>query len=876
MLFDWLLREGWIILSWWGLVTLAGVAVFPLCARLLGALPDRGYTLARAAGLLVVGFVYWLLGSFGFLTNSPGSIVLAWLLVLGIGLAVYVRTDGAVDWRAWWQENRFVIIAAEILFIGLLFAWAFVRAQQNGIFATEKPMELAFMSATMRSESFPPNDPWLSGYAISYYYFGYVLAAMLSMMSGVSSAVGFNMMITLLFALTGVTTFGVVYNLVRSRVARAKAKNEGGIPYVINGARTAAISTGLLGVVFMVLLSNFHVLLVEIPYQTGTGSAEYLCFWDMAQRQIPQQGAAGTLNVDQWPSWWWFRGARVINDRPITYNPASCPTDVNAVNDQRTEVIDEFPQFSFLLADVHPHVLALPFTVLVMGLAVNVLLSINPPTRAQIILYAVCIGALIFLNTWDMPTYLAVLLGAEALRRFGAARRLTISDLGSLVTLGAVIGGLGALFYAPFLIGFRSQLGGVLPNLMWPTGFQQYFLMFGPFVLLLTPFVLVEVWRAGARFNRGMLILVPLVVLGLLLLAMIGFALLASLNSSIWNGVLGWISENGGLGAVFPALVGRRFSPLNILTTIVLVAGITVIVGRLFAREDPRKESLPEFEGEDADSPEPLIEVPPVYPRATGFALLLVGLGLALTLIPEFVYLRDVFGTRMNTIFKLYYQAWALFSVAAAYAVFSLVGERIERIVAFPLRAAYGIVVAVVLIAGLIYPVFGIYHRTQVEARRAEGDQLTLDGGRWLQGSAEDYQAIMCLNDLVQGDDAVVAEAIGGSYQAQYGRVGALTGIPIVMGWPGHQSQWRGASYIEVVGSRVSDIPLLYQDPRWEIAREIISRYGIDYIFYGSTERAEYGISGEAKFSERLEIVCQRGSSLFYVVPQNMEIVQQP
>ena len=78
-------------------------------------------------------------------------------------------------------------------------------------------MELAFMSAVQRSEVFPPNDPWLSGYAISYYYFGYVQSAMLSMMSGINSAVGFNMTISLLFSLTGLTTFGVVYNLVRSR-----------------------------------------------------------------------------------------------------------------------------------------------------------------------------------------------------------------------------------------------------------------------------------------------------------------------------------------------------------------------------------------------------------------------------------------------------------------------------------------------------------------------------------------------------------------------------------------------------------------------------------------------------------------------------------
>ncbi len=101
-------------------------------------------------------------------------------------------------------------------------------------------MELAFISATMRSEAFPPNDPWMAGYSISYYYFGYVMAAMLAMLSGVVSTIAFNLMIALLFALTGLTAFGVVTNMVRS--VRS------------GGSAVPAIGTGLLAAVFVVLL----------------------------------------------------------------------------------------------------------------------------------------------------------------------------------------------------------------------------------------------------------------------------------------------------------------------------------------------------------------------------------------------------------------------------------------------------------------------------------------------------------------------------------------------------------------------------------------------------------------------------------------------
>ena len=215
---DWITREGWIIFNWWLLVTLAGAGALPLCARLLGGLPDRGYTLARAAGMLLVGFAFWLLASLGFLQNTPGSMILSWLIVLVISLVVYVRFGEPVDWRAWWRENKPGVIASEVLFAVLLVGWAFVRAHQNNLTGTEKPMELMFMSAVQRSDTFPPNDAWMSGYAISYYYFGYVMSAMLSMLSGVWSTIGFNMTIALMFALTGLSAFGVVYNLARSRV----------------------------------------------------------------------------------------------------------------------------------------------------------------------------------------------------------------------------------------------------------------------------------------------------------------------------------------------------------------------------------------------------------------------------------------------------------------------------------------------------------------------------------------------------------------------------------------------------------------------------------------------------------------------------------
>jgi uncharacterized membrane protein len=93
-----------------------------------------------------------------------------------------------------------------------------------------------------------------------------------------------------------------------------------------------------------------------------------------------------------------------------------------------------------------------------------------------------------------------------------------------------------------------------------------------------------------------------------------------------------------------------------------------------------------------------------------------------------------------------------------------------------------------------------------------------------------------------------------------------LTGVPIVLGWQNHEGQWRGPTYGQVVGTRPGDIDRIYNDLRWDVVSPLVEQYGIDYIFFGETERNKYGAQSEAKFSEILQSVCEFGNSRFYRV----------
>ena len=906
LVWDWLAREGHLVFAWWLWMTLAGFAAFPLCLRLLGGLPDKGYTLARALGLLLTTFIFWLLASLGFLDNSAGGIAFSWLLLLAASLLLYQRLADGGDLSDWWRENRTLALAAELIFVILFVGWALFRAHQNDLTGTEKPMELAFFSATQRSPAFPPNDPWMSGYAISYYYMGYVMWSALSTLSGIGSGIGFNLTVASLFALTGLTAFGVACNLVRSRIGESAA----GLGK--RASRPVAILAGILAMALAALVGNFQMILVEAPYQTRTASPAYLDYWGTQARSYFGEGAyeidsatSLTLHSANWDYWWWFRASRVVTDYDLDGSPVGI------------QPIGEFPAFSFILGDNHPHVLALPFVLLAIGMMLNLTLLRRPPAKPEILLYGIAVGGLTFLNAWDGPIYLCGLIGAEALRRLMTSERgrLGAADWLALSRFGIALALIALVAYSPYFIGFRSQAGGLLPNLFHPSLFRRFFLMFGPLVIIIGAYLAVEVWRGRLErrlnwrfaFEAASILLAGLAGLMILLSAIIA---ISSPAGSVQGLQLLARDDAGGL---IQQVLSRRLE--FGLTALVLLLGIAIALARLFPSARQARAG-----GEVAIT---WIR----YPDATGFVLLLIGMGLVLTLFPEFLYLKDNFGLRINTVFKFYYQAWILWSLAAAYGVYSILSD-----LSLPkphplLRAGFVVLLSLCLGGGIAYTIEAVYHRAFIETGRqsavtgrfyappgewedavrrvGEGEwvepgtilysrgglvdaadsdliranhdgivllrdeslivaeSLSLDGAQGLL-DRDDQNAIECLDALVGGGAAVVAEAVGDPYRIEYGRVGALAGIPIVLGWENHERQWRGSTYGEIAGSRAADMKRFFTAADLDDLTEIIERYNINYILYGASERQKYGEFGEEKFLDGLPVVCQSGRSRVY------------
>jgi uncharacterized membrane protein len=227
---------------------------------------------------------------------------------------------------------------------------------------------------------------------------------------------------------------------------------------------------------------------------------------------------------------------------------------------------------------------------------------------------------------------------------------------------------------------------------------------------------------------------------------------------------------------------------------------------------------------------------------------------------------------RLNTVFKFYYQAWVMFGVAGLFSLSYLwlaATEGSRKLV----PAGVTVVYTAVFLGTLLFPYFAVQSRA-IEYRgpvdSANRLPATLNGlAQMATFNPDDYAAILWLRQNVSGTPTIV-EAVGGQYSPQgHGRVSASTGLPTLLGWAGHEYQWRGYSTPEPA-ERDPVLRDIYTVPGWENSSiaNTLNQYGVEYIYVGNLERSTYGANGRLpglnKFDEQLEVAYQGGSVTIY------------
>ncbi len=779
-------------LTWLLAIELLGLLAFPLAFVLFQRLPDRGFTLAKPLALVVFSYVLWVAGLTQLIPNTRVTIIV--ILVLGAAASglVFRATAGRV--KVFLREEWRTLVVAEAVFLAFFLLWLGITSESPAISHTEKPMDFGFMNAVLQSRFFPPEDPWLAGHSISYYYFGHFMMAFLVKLTGIPSSVGYNLAVSLVPALVGIGAFGLVYNLVR----------------LSRGSRAAALGFGLAAPALVLLIGNLEGAMEFVHAQGWGGDG----FWEWVGIKGLEGGSASSGGFpDQ--TWWWWRATRVI--------------DTLADGGSLDYTITEFPMFSFLLGDLHPHVMSLPFVVLGLSLGLNLLLSparlgpgwlLRHPLESFAI--ALFVGSLAFINTWDLPLMAGILGIVVLVKSYGDHRgdlsRAALNGAAVLVPILIV----AVVLFLPFYLTLSSQASGILPSRDVSTRPFLFFLTMGLFSMLAVSFVLRQL-SGLARPSQDEAPAASLILV-VVLLPLVVWAMIVLFLTIVDDGAAAAIRKVGGRALwVLPGLA--------IVSVAAFSAAQRVRLGR-----------------------EP----------AAAFTLLLLAMAFYLLVGAELFYVVDSFGgglRRMNTVFKIYYQAWLLLALAGAYGLYFWRSHR-PRVGPGPdghtglgrwaLRLgdyAWIAAVALLLVASAYYPVGAVLDRTGLLRPGHTLEDNTLDGLRFIQaGNPGEYAAIRWLRD--EASWGRIVEAVGDDY-SDYGRISAATGLPTVLGWKGHELQWRGSS--RSFEGREEDVARIYESDDAEEVRQLLEWYDVRYVYLGRRERAEYGGAHLAGFGSFLK-----------------------
>jgi YYY domain-containing protein len=716
-------------LGLFGLVEAVGLAAAPLAGLVLGRLPGAGLGLSKVLGLLLVTWLTWMLASLHVAAYGVPLIigVLAGLALAGLLAALRLRSvagradPGAKGWSARRAARlalpagdpvrRRLLLGSEAVFAAGYAVMALFVSFAPDVWGTEKPMDMSFITAINASAHFPPHDPWMSGESLNYYYLGHLAMAWPIKLLGIRPDSGYLLAWALLYALSAAAVFTVGGTVWAA--ARDTLRE--------HAPRGGPVAAGLLAVALTLVLGNL------------AGVREWV------------QSAHPPGDYD------WFGVSRVI---PGTIN--------------------EFPTFSFVLGDLHAHVLALPFTLLALAFALQVALA-GPRgdlvwrAVAEALAAGLAVGALYAINSWSYPVAAGLVVAGIVtwMRSPASAGRRDYAVAWLVLVLAASV-----VLLLPFWIDYVPAAEGVGKV----TSRRPFDRWLGDQALIYATVA----WPLIALYARR---------------------LLGSRHPWRWAT---W-------GAVGLIAAGSLLAAADLTGAVILAALLAVAV---HAALSPRLAAPERF----------------VWILAAGAAVLLLA--------PELVYVRDAFDHtslyRMNTVFKLGYQAYLLLAVAAACAI--------PWAAAWLPRLGWQVwtgVTALLLAMGLVFPYAGSWARTG-----GFHASPSLDGLGWLRVSAPgDPPAIDWLRAHTPGS-AVVLESFGPDYSAfGHARISTFSGRATVLGWAGHELQWEHDP-----GSRAADVKTLYTTTDLPTARRLLARYGVDYVVVGPLERTDYGSAGLAKW----------------------------
>lgn len=587
------------ILQWWTTLFLLGGLVFPLASLLFPQFLDRGYGLTKILGIVLLSYFVFLLGTLHLIPFTVFGLY-AILLLFVAGLYFTLSSISSFSLKKlflpYLKGNWKLLIFEEFLFLIVLVLWSMVRAHEPTLNGLEKFMDYGFINSILRSDYFPAKDMWLAPLSINYYYFGHLVTAVLTKLSFLPSYLTYNLMLASIAALcfSASFTFGSTLLSLATKSTHSLKK------YIVAGLLTALLVT---------FAGNFHALYSLFEAYPNESPVP---LWEVA------------FSPTTFPNNYWYPNAT-----RFIYN-----------------TIHEFPIYSWVVSDLHGHVLDIPFVLLTLSVLLSFFLKYN-----------------------DQPFSISTTRSQKS-QNF-LKRQL------SRVRLDTV----GYLLFISFLLSVQYMTNA------WD----------GIIYLLLTGLLLLYItWQQVMKLRGEMIAKLMTIVVRLVtpvLILGVGFVIFSLPFSLFFKpfvsgiGILCAPSFLTNLGSIGPFLFEVDHCQRSPLWQLGILHGFFFIFITVFLVFLARAKKLL---------------------TSDVFVLLLILLSALLITIPEFAYMKDIYPAhyRANTMFKLVFQSFIMLSLCTGYIIVRVTNGLKEKNRALSLLFSF--VAFLLVLPVLTYPYFAV------------------------------------------------------------------------------------------------------------------------------------------------------------------------
>ncbi len=781
------------IIQWWLLLLLIGTAFLPITVTLFSSFFDRGYIFAKILGIAILSYGVFLVGIvkiFPFNQTTIYGLLILFTLIIFFTTTYFRHIDSV-------KQHWKIYLFEEILFLAGIVFWSYIRSFQPDIHGLEKYMDYGFVNSILRSSYFPPADMWFTPFSINYYYFGHLVTAVLTKASMIPSNITYNLMLATIFAFTFTCSFSIGANLVNLLKSRQRTDPSRKTPTTTSQMVKTKDRREVVQVIFSGLLTAFLISFAGNLHTVYTFFRPYVNESPVPFWQLP-------LALEAFPNAYWYPNAtRFIHN-----------------------TIHEFPIYSFVVSDLHGHVLDIPFVLLTMAILLSLITKSQITNHKQtqnsnaqnvkrfefrywnlfgnwkleignLLLISFLLAIMYMTNAWDGLIYfllsIVVIMYLQKKQYFNILLCITFICIGSI------------LFSLPFSLHFKPFVSGI--GVLCAPEFLTKIEKIGPFLFEENHCQHSPIWQ--------------LVILH-------GFFYFWAISFIIF---------------IFKKLDPKRYtlnaSDIFVLILILLSTLLIIIPEFIYAKD-----------------------IYPAHYRANTMFKLGYQAFIMLSICCGYIIPRLFLNLKQE--FQNYWQVTHL-------PIYDKSHPSVENINIFAwfiniflitvkkynmLTIGYLLFAMLLLFLVFLYPYFAItsyYGNLKT--------YYSLDGTAYLKKLyPTDFDAISWINKNIQGQP-ILLEAQGDSY-TDYARVSTNTGLPTILGWTVHEWLWRGT--YDIPAPRITEIQTLYETQNMELARQLVKKYNISLIFIGDLERQKYPNLQEEKFQSLGKLLYENGGAKIY------------